>query len=363
VASESKHAAVAPSRQSFLARHKRILGTILAGAAMLGFAYYVVPQIVGLGPSLRRLRSGNPWWLALGVPLEAASLAAYIVLFRGVFSRQAPRIGWRASTQITMAGGAATKLLAAAGSGGIAVTVWALRAAGITPSAVADGMVSFEILNYGVYMAALVVFGLGLWSGLLEGPAPIGLTLIPALLGFAVIAVVLAMKWLAAPTERLLRAGERRSSGRVARVWARAATVPRALHDGVGSAVLIVRGKDRSWLGAIPAWGFDIATLWASFQAFGHAPPLAVLVMGYYLGTLGNALPLPAGIGGVEGGMIGAFVGLGVDGGLTVVAVLGYRTISYWLPSIPEAVGYVRLRGTVRGWRKQVGGAPTGDVS
>ena len=45
----------------------------------------------------------------------------------------------------------------------------------------------------------------------------------------------------------------------------------------------------------------------------------AVLIMGYYVGTLANTLPLPGGIGGVEGGMIGAFVGFGVDGSLAVL--------------------------------------------
>ena len=56
---------------------------------------------------------------------------------------------------------------------------------------------------------------------------------------------------------------------------------------------------------------------------------------GYYIGTLGNALPVPGGIGGVEGGMIGAFLGFGLKGSLATLAVLGYRTISYWLPTGP----------------------------
>jgi hypothetical protein len=106
----------------------------------------------------------------------------------------------------------------------------------------------------------------------------------------------------------------------------------------------MVRRRDPSVLGAIIGWGFDIGALWASFQAFGHAPPVAVFVMGYYVGTLANTLPLPGGIGGVEGGMIGSFLAFGVNGSLAVLAVLAYRTISYWLPTIPGAVAYVRLR-------------------
>jgi len=91
-----------------------------------------------------------------------------------------------------------------------------------------------------------------------------------------------------------------------------------------------MRGRDRSWLSVFPAWGFEVAVLWASFRAFGRSPPGAVLVMGFFVGTLGNTLPLPLGLGGVEGGMIGAFIGFGVEGSLAVLAVLGYRTISYW---------------------------------
>jgi hypothetical protein len=54
-------------------------------------------------------------------------------------------------------------------------------------------------------------------------------------------------------------------------------------------------------------WGFDIGVLWASFHAFGHSPPGAVLVLGYSVDTLAKPLPFPGGSAGVEGGMIGAF--------------------------------------------------------
>jgi uncharacterized protein (TIRG00374 family) len=101
----------------------------------------------------------------------------------------------------------------------------------------------------------------------------------------------------------------------------------------------------------VAAWGFDIGTLWACFHAFGPSPPVAVLVMGYYVGTLADALPLPGGVGGVEGGLIGAFLAFGVKGSLAVLAVLAYRTISYWLPTLPGAVAYWRLRRTVAGWQ------------
>ena len=103
-------------------------------------------------------------------------------------------------------------------------------------------------------------------------------------------------------------------------------------------------------LGAIGWWGFDIATLWACFHAFGASPNKGVIVMAYFVGWIANTLPLPGGIGGVEGGMIGAFTAFGVGVQGAVVAVLAYRAFSFWLPTLPGGVAYFQLRGTVRGW-------------
>ncbi len=60
-----------------------------------------------------------------------------------------------------------------------------------------------------------------------------------------------------------------------------------------------------------------------------------MLIQAFFVGMLGNLLPMPGGVGGVEGGMIGAFAAFGVDGGLAVVAVLVYRAFTFWLPLVP----------------------------
>lgn len=321
----------------------------LAGLVAIAFFYYVVPRLVGLGPALKRLRTGNVWWLILGCVLEAVSYFGAVVLFRGVFGTPENRIGWRASSWIIMAGSAATKLFAAAGAGGIALTVWALKGYGLSAAEVATGMVCYEILTYGVYLAAMAIAGFGLWVGLFEGRAPIGVTLIPAVFATVVIVIVIAMLFVDEPAERFLRRRAERSKRRAARWWRRAAALPRSLNEGLLRAIGMAKRRDRSVLGALVNWGFDIGVLWASFRAFGHSPPAAVLVMGYYVGTLGNTLPVRGGVGGVEGGMIAAFLAFGVSGQLAVPAVLGYRTISYWLPTVPGAVAYARLRHRLGG--------------
>jgi uncharacterized protein (TIRG00374 family) len=119
----------------------------------------------------------------------------------------------------------------------------------------------------------------------------------------------------------------------------------------VRTAIDLVRTRDVNLLGAIAWWGFDIAVLWACFHAFGGSPPTAVVIMAYFVGMLANTLPLPGGIGGVDGGMIGAFSAFGVPVPLAVVAVLAYRGFAFWLPTLPGAVAYLQLRRTVARWR------------
>jgi uncharacterized protein (TIRG00374 family) len=75
--------------------------------------------------------------------------------------------------------------------------------------------------------------------------------------------------------------------------------------------------------------------------------------MAYFVGMLGNLLPLPGGVGGVDGGMIGAFVAYDVDYQLALVAVLTYRAFAFYLPTIPGAVAYFQLRRTVARWRDE----------
>ena len=75
-------------------------------------------------------------------------MAATWWLFRAVFVRGGSPIGSRESYQITMAGLAATRLSAAGGAGGVALTAWALRRSGMEPRLVACRMVAFMVLLY-----------------------------------------------------------------------------------------------------------------------------------------------------------------------------------------------------------------------
>ena len=334
-----------------MTRRRFTLGVLLI-LVVVAILYYGLPQLAGLDETWRRIERGDPWWLALAALFTALSFGGYVVLFQYVFVEGGARVGLRESYQITMASLAATRIFAAGGAGGIALTAWAMRRAGMARRVVADRTIVFLVLTYVVYMAAMLVVGIGLRVGLLPGAAPFGLTVVPAVFAGVSIGVTLLLALTPTDLQRRMNAVSRRG-GRLARFARRAATLPASISAGVRHSIAHARARDPAILGSVAYWGFNIAVLWAAFRAFGEAPPWAVIVMGYLVGMLGNLLPLPGGVGGVDGGMIGAFIGFGVDDGLAVVAVLTYRAFAFWLPTIPGAVAFFQLRRTVARWRAE----------
>jgi uncharacterized membrane protein YbhN (UPF0104 family) len=322
---------------------------ILSGIA---FFYLVLPKLAGVKTTLHRIERGDSWWIAIGVLFELLSFGGYVVLFRAVFVRGHSRIGWRESYQITMAGLVATRLFAAAGAGGVALTAWALRRSGMEPRLVACRMVAFLVLLYVIYSASLLIDGIGLGSGLFPGGGAFAITIVPAIAAAVMFAVAGAVALLPGDIERRLE-GWASGSGRLAHWVARAAAVPAFAASGVRTAIDLIRERNPGLLGALAWWGFDISVLWAMFHAFGSPPPFTVIWMAYFVGMLGNLLPLPGGLGGVEGGMIGAFAAFGVNFNLALLAVLSYRAISFWLPTLPGGVAYFQLRRTVARWREE----------
>src|ERR1700730_8568332 len=119
-----------------ITRARLLLVSALIIVGLIGL-YFLIPKFGGLKHTWAQLRRGDPLWLAAGGALELLSIAGYATLFRTVFGRGVPRIDWRASVQIPLAGIAAIRLVAAAGAGGVAVTAWALGRAGMSAHVIA----------------------------------------------------------------------------------------------------------------------------------------------------------------------------------------------------------------------------------
>jgi uncharacterized protein (TIRG00374 family) len=332
-----------------------LCGFLLASLAAL---YFLLPQIAGLDDTWNRINEGRPAWIIASLVFTVGMFAGYVAMFRGIFLRARSRIGWRASYQITMAGLAASRLFAAGGAGGLVLTAWALRRSGMRKRMVADKTIAFLVLTYLPYAIAVVICGFGLHWGLFGGEDPFSLTFVPAVVGVILLAIAFAIAFIPTDLQRRLKPYAQRE-GRIGRVMQQLAAVPATTSAGVREAIDHLRSRDPALLGAVLYWAFQIAVLWAAFHAFGNSPPIAVLVQGFFVGMLGNLLPMPGGVGGVEGGMIGAFAAFGVDSGLAVVAVLVYRAFTFWLPLVPGVIAYFRLRRTIEAWgRERTASAP-----
>ena len=316
---------------------RRALVWFGATAALILVVYLLVPHLAGIEDTWNRIRDGSPAWLAAAVALEAVSYAGYAWNVAAVSAADHVLLGFRRSAQITLAATAATRLLAAGGAGGIAVTTWALSRAGHGPKGAAKQVSSHLVATYGVFIIAIVVFGTGL---AIAGAEPL-LSAVPAVLGALVIAVYAVAIQAPEALGRHLGQGGR---------WRRALlAAPQALADGTHFTIDLIRRRELGLLGTVIWWVFDIATLWACFWAFGGHPNVAELTMAYLLGMLGNLLPLPGGVGGVEGGMVGACAAFGMDAEIALVAVLAYRAISVWLPALPGVLALATLRRAADG--------------
>jgi len=334
-----------------ITRERAVLFGLFVVSA-IAFLYFVLPQLGDVKDTWGKLDQGDPIWLAVAFGLQLLATASYIAVFQGVHVPPGYPIRFRESYQITMAGLAATRLFAAGGAGGVALTAWALRRSGMPRREVAERMIAFLVLTYAVYMLALIVCGFGLRYGLFPGSAPYGVTMVPAYIALVAIGIFLAITFLPADLSRRL-SGWRPRTSRLGRVLRFLASGPERLGGGTRFALHLVRHPDWALLGTLGWWGFNIGVLWASCKAFGHAPPIAVVIQAYFVGLLANLLPLPGGIGGVDGGMIGALIAFNVDPGVAVVAVLVYRGFAFWLPTLPGAIAYLQLRRTVARWREE----------
>ena len=342
-------------------RRKLVSGMVLVLVLVVAI-YVLFPKIVGADEAVANLDEAKWYWVVIAVGFNVLAFGAYVMLFRGVLGGTRDdsvhrRLDVRASYLITMAGLAATRIFSAAGAGGLVLTYWALRKAGVPRRRAACRMVAFLVLTYFVYLVALVIFGVLLRSGVLPGRAPLAGTVVPAAIAGGIVVLFLMIALIPQDFERRIQHYAR--GYRRARYLQRIAKGPATLATGTRTAISYIANPRRGLLavaGAIGFWAAQIGILWASFEAFGGQVPFAVLVQGFFVGMAANLIPSPAGgVGAVDAGMIGAFAIFGIDDSIVFPAVLTYRVIAFWLPIPPGIVAFVQLRSTVAEWERERG--------
>ncbi len=240
-------------------------------------------------------------------------------MFRPVFRARMSR---RRSDELALSELGVGALVPSGGAAGLALGAWVLDDLGMPREQIARRSVAFFLIKSSVNFLAIAVVGTLAALGLGAELSPL-LTVLPAFISVALMSAVLA-------------------EGRARRSTS---NLRQALDGGVCEARRLVRTRDRALIaGAVGYWALDNAVLWATFNAFGESPDLVVILLGYLIGQLGGLLPLPGGIGGVDGGLAGTLIVYGAPADLTVAAVLAYRVILFWLPLAAGALAFASLR-------------------
>jgi uncharacterized membrane protein YbhN (UPF0104 family) len=282
-------------------------------ALVAGLVLALLFAVPGLRPVADEIEGARPGWLLAAVALELASCASFVVVFRAFFD-QLPARAARALAWVSMASGA---LLPAGGVGGLAVSGWLMSIMGLPAGWIVRRSSAVFVFTSAMNVVTLVAAGLLLLAGA-GGPGDALHAALPALGG---VALLLLVFWLAQRSA----AGDARGG---------VTTWRGELADGVREAAAALRRPTWRLLGATGYLWFDIAALWAVLHAIGAAPPVGALVLGYLLGYLANALPVPGGVGVLDAGLAGALALYGVPVVEAAAAVLVYHAIAFWVPGL-----------------------------
>jgi uncharacterized membrane protein YbhN (UPF0104 family) len=285
-----------------------------------------VPGLHGVADQVADMHVG---WVVLAVVLEILSCVGYVIAFLQVFDRAPVRFGARVALS-ELAFGAAVSL---GGAGSIAVGAWLLVDQGGNPARIAERSAVLFLLTSAINVATLALAGLGLWIGVLPGPSNPLLSVVPAVVGTAVLVVFLALP---AITDR---AATRRAPGRMRTLLTEFATSIRATRH------LLVT-PDWRIVGAIAFLWCDIAVLAACFAAAGPVPPLATIVLAYQIGYLSNLIPIPGNIGVLDGSLVGMFALYGISATVATAATVVYHAIALWVPAMWGTLAFLILRRT-----------------
>lgn len=306
---------------------------------LLGIIAILVVSLPGLG-ALRHRFGQVDWRLLVVIALlKLCSCLSNIVAFRDVFC---PSMGWRFSYQLGMAEQATNVLVPTGGAGGLALGAWALHQEGMPADKIARRSVCFFVLTSLPNFACAMVLAPFLLSGLFDGTIPTIPTIIFGVLSWAVALLIALLPRL---LHRYGAAGDRRGG------WAgKLRVAATSLEEGIRDVGELLRTRRwRAILGACGYLGFDIAALLVAFAAFGSTEPLAPITFGYVVGQLGGLIPLPGGIGGTDGGLIGALVLYGAPLPIATAAVFTYRAFQLGVPAVLGTIAFFGLRHTLAG--------------
>jgi uncharacterized protein (TIRG00374 family) len=302
---------------------------------ILGLAgYFLYPQIAALTQSWYVVRSMTLWAVLAAAALETISWLGNGVIFHYILRANGHKLPVGKGALIAI--GTLAISLVAGGGVGLAVSYgWLYRESKDGNTAFLAGTLP-AFFNTGSIVAAAIIGTIYLLfvHDLTTGQ------LIEFAVALLFLAIIAALAIIALRAEDMVK--------RVG-VWAMGhwAGLRHQEYDAEKTIGTIDRFYDTSksmnhgkWLwallGAVINVGFDMMAMFFLFIAAGNTITLGMLFAGYGLPlVLGKlAFMFPGGIGVIEGSMVGFFNSLGVPGAVSVVVIMAYRLLSFWIPTI-----------------------------
>ena len=322
---------------------RRVVHGVLFVAVAAG-VFGLLPRLGGLTRDAADLRHARPAFMVAAVMAQALSLGCYAQLYRSMLASLGARLSFPMAARVTLASFLVSHVTPFGSANGTLLNVSTLETEGIAASTTSEAIALTSLVST---TALITLFGTGFvaTAGRHLSRGYLASAGIAVALVVAVLAIVL---WLGAHPGVAERAGRRaarlarrirpgidpeqvaQASGRLASL-ARSALTGRAFASSFGFAAGNLL--------------FDLLSLDLAFLAFGYQPGFGPLAVAYATANIASAIPLtPGGLGVMEATLAAVAVGFGAPRATAVLAVLGYRVVSYWLPLLPGAVAYLRLR-------------------
>ena len=302
-------------------RHLLRRGLVLA--VLLGALVALVLAVPSLQDVRHQLQAANGWWVAAGVLLEVGSCVSFVVVFRAFFDRVPARLTRRIAW-VEVGSGA---LLPGGGVTSYALGGLLLKQAGMSRRRIIVRSGGVFWLTSAVNALALLLGAALLLARVGHGPHDFLRTCVPLLVVAPLTAMIAASPRLAA----------RHNHGESLTEWIT------ALVDGVTDAWRAARHPSLRLLGGLGYLGFDMAVLLCTLRGLGYHANCGALMLGYLLGYCATMIPVPAGVGVLEGGLGGALMLYGAPPAKTAAAVLIYHAIAFWIPSLGGLGAYAAL--------------------
>jgi uncharacterized membrane protein YbhN (UPF0104 family) len=327
-------------RRALSTARSRLQKHALKLLAWLVLGYLLVKLVPSLKQALRSLEHVSWPWLMGVLVLEVLSEFGYVMSWRSIVDPE-NRLGKdgrgvRISTHAAWAQLGGGMVVPGGSLASIGVGAWILHKFGMAPKTIAERQFNLSFLNTAVDALALIVFGLGLATGVFAGKHSLLLTLVPALIAAVGIAAVVLISRRATSYSKRLEPKHPKVASSITSLANAAAATGR---------IIFHADRRRSLIGAVAYLGFDALVLWTSFVAINAnpVPGFAVVIMAYIIGALGGSIPLPAGLGAV-GGIAGMLIVYGVGRTPAVAAVLVYEAIGLLVPLLGGGIAYLLLR-------------------